>query len=102
VPQVIAWAKNDHLDFIVRYLWRGSSRNFVPDYLIRLSNGKTLVLEVKGVDNEQNRTKRAAMETWIKSVNEQGGFGHWCFATVFAPANILDILLNLSATSIAP
>ena len=42
IPQVTAWAKNDRLDFIVRYLWRGSSRNFVPDYLIRLNNGKTL------------------------------------------------------------
>ncbi|MDO9312709.1 MAG: hypothetical protein Q7T85_13625 [Nitrosomonas sp.] len=58
--------KNDHLDFIVRYLWRGSSRNFVPDYLIRLNNGKTLVLEVKGVDSEQNRAKRAAMEPGLK------------------------------------
>jgi len=27
VPQVVAWAKNDHLDFVIRYLWRSSSRN---------------------------------------------------------------------------
>lgn len=94
VPQVVAWAKNDHLDFIVRYLWRGSSRNFIPDYLIRLNNGKTLVLEVKGVDSEQNRAKRAAMETWIKAVNEQGGFGHWCFDVVFDPAKTKDVLLK--------
>ena len=94
VPQVVAWAKNDHLDFIVRYLWRGSSRNFVPDYLIRLNNGKTLVLEVKGVDSEQNRAKRAAMETRIKAVNEQGGFGHWCFDVVFEPAKTRDVLLR--------
>jgi type III restriction enzyme len=91
---VVAWAKNDHLDFIVRYLWRGSSRNFVPDYLIRLNNGKTLVLEVKGVDSEQNRAKRAAMETWVKAVNEQGGFGHWCFDVVFEPARARDVLLK--------
>jgi hypothetical protein len=56
----------------------------------------------KGVDNEQNRAKRAAMETWIKSVNEQDGFGHWCFAMVFTPDNIRDVMFNLSATSIAP
>ncbi len=94
IPQTVAWAKNDHLDFIVRYLWRGSSRNFVPDYLIRLSNGKTLVLEVKGVDSEQNRAKRAAMETWVKAVNEQGGFGQWCFDVVFEPARTRDVLLR--------
>ncbi len=28
---ISAWAKNDHLNFKVRYLWSGSSRNFVPD-----------------------------------------------------------------------
>ena len=89
---VTAWAKNDHLDFIVRYLWRGSSRNFVPDYLIRLSNGKTLVLEVKGVDSEQNKAKRAAMKTWVKAVNEQGGFGQWCFDVVFDPARTRNVL----------
>ena len=37
---VIAWAKNDHLDFKIRYMYRGSSRNFIPDYLIRLRNGR--------------------------------------------------------------
>ncbi len=94
VPQVVAWAKNDHLDFVIRYLWRGSSRNFVPDYLIRLNNGKTLVLEVKGVDDERNRIKRAAMAVWIKTVNEQGGFGQWCFDVVFEPARTRDVILK--------
>lgn len=98
-PHVLAWAKNDHLDFVIRYLWRGSSRNFVPDYLIRLSNGKTLVLEVKGVDDERNRVKRAAMEVWIKTVNEQGGFGQWCFDVVFEPARTRDALLSHAGLS---
>lgn len=91
---VVAWAKNDHLDFVVRYLWRGSSRNFVPDYLMRLDNGKTLVLEVKGVDSDQNRAKRAAMDTWVQAVNEQGGFGQWCFDVVFEPAKTRDIIMQ--------
>lgn len=94
VPQVLAWAKNDHLDFVIRYLWRGSSRNFVPDYLIRLDNGKMLVLEVKGVDDERSRIKRAAMALWIKTVNEQGGFGQWYFDAAFEPARTSDVLLK--------
>lgn len=93
-PHITSWAKNDHLDFIVRYLWRGSSRNFVPDYLIRLNNGKTLVLEVKGVDSEQNKAKRSAMDVWVKAVNEQGGFGAWCFDVVFETAKTRDVLLK--------
>lgn len=94
---VLAWAKNDHLDFKVRYLYRGSSRNFVPDYLIRLDNGKTLVLEVKGQDSEQNRAKRAAMDTWLKAVNEQRSFGEWSFEVVFEPAKIRAALLRQAA-----
>src|SRR5574340_26595 len=46
-PEVAAWAKNDHLGFQVYYLWNGSKRRFVPDFLIRLSNGKLLVLEIR-------------------------------------------------------
>jgi len=91
-PEVTAWAKNDHLDFVVRYLWKGSSRNFVPDYLLRLNNGKNLVLEVKGQDSEQNKAKRAAMETWVAAVNEHGGFGQWCFDVVFDPAKTRDVI----------
>ena len=93
-PSISAWAKNDHLDFKVRYLYRGSSRNFVPDYLIRSRTGKTLVLEVKGQDSEQNRAKRAAMDTWIQAVNEQGGFGQWRFSVVFEPAKIRDVVME--------
>ncbi len=90
--EIVAWAKNDHLNFKVRYLWSGSSRNFVPDYLIRLKNGKTLVLEVKGQDSEQNKAKRVAMDTWVKAVNDQGGFGKWCFDVVFDPAQTRDVI----------
>jgi type III restriction enzyme len=93
-PQVVAWVKNDHLGFKVRYLYRGSSRNFFPDYLIRLINGKTLILEVKGQDSEQNRAKRAAMKTWVKAVNEHGGFGQWCFDYVTESEKIDDVIYS--------
>ncbi len=56
---VSAYAKNDHLGFQVYYLWNGARRRFVPDFLVRLASGKTLVLEIKGEDSEQNRAKRS-------------------------------------------
>ena len=91
-PNVAAWAKNDHLGFVVRYLYRGSSRNFIPDYLIRYTSGKNLILEIKGQDSEQNRAKRAAMRNWVAAVNEAGGHGHWAFDVVFEPAKIRDVV----------
>ncbi len=89
---VRAYAKNDHLGFQIYYLWNGARRRFVPDFLICLSNGRTLVLEIKGEDSEQNRAKRAALDVWVKAVNAKGGFGRWCWDVAFQPAQIQDII----------
>ena len=91
-PHVAAYAKNDHLNFQIYYLWQGSRRRFVPDFLIRLNNGKTLVLEVKGVDSEQNQAKRAALALWVRGVNDKGGFGLWASDVLFEPSQIQDVL----------
>ncbi|MEO1894141.1 MAG: DEAD/DEAH box helicase family protein [Alcanivorax sp.] len=90
--EVSSWAKNDHLDFKIRYMWRGSSRNFVPDYLVRFPSGKTLILEVKGQDSDQNKAKRRAAENWVLAVNSHGGFGHWVFDTIFDPSHAHDVI----------
>lgn len=90
--EVVAFAKNEHLGFQIYYLWNGARRRYVPDFLIKLTNGKTLILEIKGEDSEQNRAKRAALDTWAKGVNAKGGFGVWCWDVVFEPAKIRDVL----------
>jgi type III restriction enzyme len=82
--KVFAYAKNDHLGFQVHYLWNGARRRFVPDFLIRLSNGKTLVLEIKGEDSAQNRAKRSALDAWVKAsmrgAGSARGRGMWFFS----------------------
>ena len=87
-----AYAKNDHLGFQVYYLWNGARRRYVPDFLIRLVNGKTLVLEIKGQDTEQNRAKRSALDAWVKGVNAKGGLGAWCWDVAYQPAQVHDII----------
>ena len=71
---VPAWVKNDHLGFVVYFTYQGTPHTFYPDYLVRLENGTTLVLEVKGQDDQQNRTKREFLDEWVRAVNEHGGF----------------------------
>ena len=93
---VEAYAKNDHLGFNIYYLWNGSKRRFIPDFLIELKNGKTLVLEIKGQDSEQNRAKRAALDVWVKGVNAKGGFGIWCHDVALKPEQVHDILIKHS------
>ena len=89
---VLAYAKNDHLGFQIVYLWNGVRRRYLPDFLIRLASGKTLVLEIKGEDSEQNRAKRAALDAWVQAVNAKGGFGVWAWDVAFNTNEIQDIV----------
>lgn len=98
-PQVLAYAKNDHLGLNIYYLWNGSRRRYVPDFLVRLANGKTLVLEIKGEDSEQNRSKRSALDAWVKGVNAKGGFGQWCWDVALQSAQIQDVIQRHSAVA---
>lgn len=95
--QVAAYAKNDHLGFVVYYMWNGSRRRYIPDFLIRLVNGKTLVLEVKGVQNDQTKAKANAMDAWVNAVNSKGGFGMWGSDVAYEMATIDDILAKHGA-----
>ncbi len=94
---VSAYAKNDHLGFQIYYLWGGSRRRFLPDFMVRLTNGKTLVLEIKGEDSPQNVAKRDALKLWVDAVNAKGGFGQWCWDVAFEPVHIQDILRRHSS-----
>ena len=85
-PKVAAWAKNDHLGFSILYLWNGSKRKYIPDFLIRYESGKSLVLEIKGVDSPQDQAKRAALDQWVQAVNAHGGFGTWAWDVVVGEA----------------
>lgn len=91
---VMAYAKNDHLGFQIQYLWAGSRRRYVPDFLIKYTNGKTLALEIKGTDSPQNKAKRDALAEWVNAVNEVGGFGEWSWDVAFEPRRIQDIVAH--------
>lgn len=84
--------KNDHLGFEVLYVYRGVVRKYRPDFLIRLQSGTSLVLETKGRETEQDRTKRRFLEQWVQVVNTHGGFGPWTWDVSRAPDDIADIL----------
>ena len=74
------------------YIYDGVPHKFTPDFLIRLDNGKTLVLETKGQDSDQNKAKRKALAEWISAVNELGDFGEWCSDVSFNVADVDGII----------
>ena len=91
-PEVAAWVKNDHLGFEVFYIYRGVVRKYRPDFLIRLVTGDMLVLEVKGQESEQDKTKRRFLAEWVRAVNAHGGFGRWACDVSRNPGDVRDIL----------
>ncbi|MDL5503628.1 MAG: hypothetical protein QSU88_10465, partial [Candidatus Methanoperedens sp.] len=91
-PNIDAWVKNDHLGFEILYIFKGEVRKYRPDFLIRLKNRKLLILETKGQDSQQDKTKREFLDEWVKAVNQQGGFGEWTWAVSKDPADVSGII----------
>jgi len=96
IPEVVAYAKNDHLDFTIPYEWQGVRHEYRPDYLIRwkCKDGTELkiILEVKGFETEQDRQKEAAARRWVAAVNRHGEFGRWLFVVCKDPTKLKQIL----------
>jgi len=91
-PNVQAWVKNDHLGFEILYIFKGVVQKYRPDFIIQLKTGSHLVLEVKGQDTQQDRTKREFLDEWVRAVNEHGGFGRWQWAVSTHPSDVAGIL----------
>lgn len=105
-PEVVAYARNDHLDLTIPYEWQGIRHEYRPDFLVRLrqSDGRELmlILEVKGFKTEQDRQKESAAERWVKAVNHHGGYGRWAYLVCEDPNNLRQQLLNLVQSVPAP
>ena len=73
------YARNDHLGFRIHYEFQGIDHNYEPDFLVRLQNGTTLVLEIKGYEDAQDKAKHDAAKRWKAAVNYWGQLGQWDF-----------------------
>lgn len=73
------YARNDHLEFSIPYEYLGTPHSYFPDFLVRLTNGVTLLLEIKGYEDEQDRAKHQAAQRWVAAVNHWGQLRKWAF-----------------------
>ncbi|WP_423905972.1 BPTD_3080 family restriction endonuclease [Candidatus Spongiihabitans sp.] len=99
---VTSFVKNDHLGFSILYNHHGIIRKYYTDFLVRLANGEYLILEVKGTDSQQDKTKRKYLNQWVQAVNEQGGFGTWHWDVSFHPSDIEHKIRKCMENSPAP
>lgn len=74
------------------YIFKGVVKKYRPDFIIRLTNGSHLILEAKGQDTQQDRTKREFLDEWVRAVNSHGGFGTWKWAVSTHPSDVEGIL----------
>lgn len=73
------YARNDHLGFVIPYEYQGVDHGYEPDFLVRLTNGVTVVLEIKGFTDDKTRAKHSAARRWVTAVNHWGQLGKWAF-----------------------
>ena len=73
------YARNDGLGFVIPYDYMGVSHHYEPDFLVKLANEVTLVLEIKGMFTDQDNAKHEAAKRWIAAVNNWGQLGRWAF-----------------------
>jgi type III restriction enzyme len=101
MPEVVAYAKNQGLNFKIPYTYEGRPGNYVPDFLIRMRDADstsdddllTLVLEVSGEARKDKQAKVATAEhLWVPAVNNWGGAGRWAFLEVTDPWDAKNLI----------
>ena len=87
---VECYVRNDHLEFTIPYEIYGESRAYEPDFIIRLTNGVHVLLEVKGQSHEETAAKHQAAKRWVTAVNQWGRLGEWDFLVCWDPQQLRD------------
>jgi type III restriction enzyme len=73
------YVRNEHLGLTIPYEYQGIDHRYEPDYVVRMTNGLTLLLEIKGYEDDQDKAKHSAAKRWIAAVNNWGQLGRWDF-----------------------
>ena len=94
--EVAFYARNDHLDFAIPYDFYKVSHLFLPDFLVRLQSGVTIILEVKGFVSDQDEAKFQAAKRWVSAVNNWGRMGRWVFHATKDPNQVATELASIA------
>ena len=94
MEEVFSYAKNHNVGFTIPYTIDGQERNYIPDFLVRIDDGRgkddllNLIVEVSGQKKKDKEAKVATAKLlWVPAVNNHGGFGRWAFLEIHDPWN---------------
>ncbi len=94
-PHVVCYVRNDRLEFNIPYEFHSIAHVYEPDFVVRLTNGVTLVLEIKGQFLEDTEMKHQAAQRWVSAVNHWGKRGPWGFLVCRDPQQLGGMLAGL-------
>jgi len=100
-PVVQTYARNDHLELAIPYTYLGHQHRYYPDFVVRLSNGVHLLLEVKGEERLEDGQKHEAARRWAKAVRSWGEMGAWYFEVRRRREDVPAILARYAALASA-
>jgi len=98
---ISCYARNDHLGLVIPYEYQGVFHGYEPDFIVRLSNGLLVLLEIKGFIDEQTRAKHAAARKWVTAVNNWGEQGKWEFHECLDPQTLESEMGTLASARVA-
>jgi len=98
---VAAWVKNDRLGLVIPYRKEGTPRKYLPDFLVELTNGDRLIIEIKGQVGDA-MIKKSAAERWCRAVTNDGKFGRWAYHICWGADDVKKVLdEHMSAANLA-
>ena len=73
------------LGFQIHYDFKDATAHYEPDFVVKLTNGTYLILEIKGKAGEMHDPNRVSAKSeaarkWVKAVNNAKRYGTWEFA----------------------
>lgn len=89
------YARNERLEFNIPYDYEGQGHSYQPDFLVQVELGRTLILEIKGEEDDQDLAKHEAARRWVRAVNRWGGLGKWRFEVCKAPNELQALMAKV-------
>ena len=99
MSEVVRYVKNHNLSFTIPYTLNGEEKNYIPDFIACMDDGRglddllNLIVEVTGEKKKDKAAKVATARTlWVSAINNQGGFGRWAFIEVADPWDAQNLI----------
>jgi type III restriction enzyme len=88
---------------VIPYGYMDVDHSYEPDFLVRLATPgphTTLILEVKGFEDDRTKAKHGAAKRWIEAANNWGKLGRWMFHVCHNPQTLDKELAFLTREAI--